>query len=523
MSTTSAINVILQQMKKVAPPAGTAPAPAAPAKNNEEAAEAGAVGGAGAGAAPITPVITRYSFPNGILSGAKALAYSQKKGLPPPFINNGGDPGPYVIIGHGFEQLVPFGERTIVPPGITLVTNILAGVGSTMPQTCGMINMLSREENRAMVSNPVSARFNMKRTLVEDEVEHLHVYTEGQRMPKLMVKLLGNFSGSVQKEVGGKIQKISYNKIFRSGVHKFPIQPFEGDDEIHISHRLANITANNVRTQNLGYTRGHERKCLHFEKRFPNTNLNVDDIHEIYKDSLHPTPEYITSIVDQINTKDVSVDALGELLGEIPITDIFEHNGPGIYYFIACRADKSEREHVRFQNLIGDLQRILHPDWIYFINDDGVEKTDLEASKFYNEFRISPYEVEFVHELIEFINSLLLSPIDMETKKLIVRQRLDELPESVDRALHSKKYFSESFVDEFIRFVDRTSAPKQLIRQASLEQQVRNRNGGADAGAEAAPGGGGGGGGGGGAPRRRTRGGGRRGRRVSLRRRRNRN
>ena len=494
------LEILQQQLKKAAgAPAHNAEAVdgagAAPAHNAE------AVGGAGA--APVEKVIYETSFPSGMLAGAKAFEYSQKHGLPSPFVNRGR--GPYIIIGHGVEELVAFDERPLVPPGVTLVTNVLAGVVSLMPQTCGMMNMLSREENRAMVSNPVDARFNMKRMLVEDHVEHLHVYTEGQRMPNLKVTLLGNFSHSIKKEVGGKQKEVHYNKIFRSGVHEFPLKPYEGEDEIHISRRLTNIASNNVRTKNIGYTRGHDRKCLQFVKRFSDSALNIDELHEIYKDSLHPTSEYLTSIVDQIKTKNISVQRLSHLLGEIPLTDIFTHNGPGVYYFIACRADKSEYEDVHFQNLIQELSCILHPDWLYYTNNDGEEK-EANPEAFYKEFRISPYDIDFIRELLDFIGYVRgRLPIDVETQKLLVRQRLEDIPDSVQRALHSPKYFSEFFVDEFIRFVDRTSVPKQLIRTASLRQQIRAAGDGGGGGS----GGGGGGGGanmdGGGAPRRRTR------------------
>lgn len=455
------VNPVLRLLQLRAAAAATAPMP-----------QTRLDGGAGA-AVPVPRIVTETSLPKGILSGESSYSYSQSHGLPSPFIRREYGGGPYVIIGHGFEELVPFDERPIVPPGITLVTNILAGVTSTMPQTCGMMNMLSREENRDMVMNPVESRFAMKRMLLEDDVEHLHVYTEGQKMPKLFVKLLGDFSYSIKKEVDGKPKQIGYQKIFRSGVYEFPIKPYGGTDDIHISERLTNITANNVRSKNTGFRLGHERKCLQFLKRFPDSPLTTDDIREIYKDSLHPTPDYLASIVDQIHSKDISTRGLGYLLGDIPLTDIFAHIGPGVYYFIICRADKTEMETVKLQNVLHELNQILHPDWLVTINNDGEEKY-VDPIAFYKEFRISPYDVDFVRESIEFINSMGMSPIDMETKKLVIRQRLDELPESVQRALQSHIYFPEQFVAAFKAFVEKTAATKQLIRRASIKQQVRN-------------------------------------------------
>lgn len=452
-------------------------------------ASAGAAGGAGAAAAannefeeyvaPVQRTISESSLKKGSLSGKGAYANAHSKGYNAPF-RPGDRGGPYVIIGHGKEELIPFDERPVVPEGYTLITNILAGVGSTMPETCAMMDFLSKEENRPMVENPVAARFDIKR-LLKDDIEHFQVYTAGQRMPKLSVKLIGNFITSIKKEKPDstpekrKFQTLYASKIFKSGIYQFPIQPFE--DGGAISPRVKNITPNNIRTKNSGYN--DETKCLQFRKFFQDNNLELSDVQDIYKHSLHPTPEYLTDVLSTFTSKPptISVGTLGVALGDVSLTDIFEMHGPGIYYFIVCRAssDEASKDNALLENLRMELSQILHPEWIVFMNNDGVEHDGEKPDIFYDKYRISDYDIDYMRYTVKSIDDLLGRPIDDMVKKQAILSLLQDIPDSVKNALRDRKYFTESFFDMYIEFLTESLARKEPLRRRSMQQQVRER------------------------------------------------
>lgn len=466
--------------------AGASPLPglvAAPAADAE-----GADGGAGGAAAengndvyiaPVERYISESSLKKGSLSGQGAHATARSKGYSVPF-RPGDKGGPYVIIGHGNEELIPFDERPVVPEGYTLVTTILAGVGSTMPETCAMMDFLSKEENRPMVENPVAARFDIKR-LLKDDIEQFQVYTAGQRMPKLSVKLLGNFSVSMKKERPDstpekpKFQTVYASKIFKSGVYQYPMPPFE--DGGSISPRVKNITQNNIRAKNHGYK--DEQKCLQFRKFFQDNRLELNDVQEIYKHSLHPTPEYLTDVLSTFTSEPptVSVGGLGVALGDVPLTYLFEMHGPGVYYFIVCRASKDEtnRDNAQIQNLIISLDQILNPDWIVYIDNDGVEHDGADPRTFYETFRISPYDLDYLRGVVASINDLLGRPIDDMVKKQAILSLLDDMPDSIKHAFRDKKYFQDNFYEDYIKFATESLARKAPLRRLSMQQQVRER------------------------------------------------
>jgi hypothetical protein len=429
------------------------------------------------------PLINENSLKRGSLAG---------KGAP---FRRGNHGGPYVIIGHGQEELVPFDERPVVPEGYTLITTILAGVPSTMPETCAMMDFLSKEENRRMVENPLAARFDIKHALKND-IEHFQVYTAGQLMPKLSVNLMANFTTSITKEnpesapekpksapekpksekrapEPPKFLRLYASKIFKSGIYEFPIPSF--DDEI--SPSLKNITSNNIRTKNAGYK--HESKCLKFRKFFKHNILELNDVQELYKHSLHPIPEYITHALSTFTTKPpkISVSGLGLALGKVPVTDLFEMLGPGIYYFIVCRAslDETGMDKIHMDNLYHELSSIINVDRIYYKNNDGVERMVTDPLKFYETFRISPYDLDYLNQVLSSINDLLGRPIDDMVKKQAILSLLEDIPDSIKRALRDKKYFSESYFDLYIESVTTSLARKEPLRRRSMQQQVRER------------------------------------------------
>lgn len=191
----------------------------------------------------------------------------------------------YFISGHGFEDFTV--ERSILPEGVTLI--LLA--------KCGMASLLS---DVAKYAKYFKAPFNGDpKTLPDDLRDNLRIYKPGSEYPAMKISLSLEFFYP-NHEVN----------FYKAGVYKNPID-FDFDTPIFEGTTL-------------------HGKYIPPRLFFDNTD---DVIEKVYEDSiLSPNIDKITK---NYGKKEFSLQVLTK---EIPITDIFNKLGPGIYYFLGCRS-----------------------------------------------------------------------------------------------------------------------------------------------------------------------------------------
>jgi len=198
----------------------------------------------------------------------------------------------YLMRGHGNE--IPFDETLKVPEGRMLVVTTMHGLASYAPTTCRLMELFSRPEVRHILLNMTDAR---NRTWLSHEMRlqsghEVHVFPEGTSPPNIL--LSPHYFGSI------------------AGLQRFPIE------------RL---------TEDAPYD--HDRPCAGF---FLRTKSGAE--HSVmspgqklmqYEHSAYPTLKQVLDLGEGLTSKQI-----GRAFKK-PLVKVMEENGPGIYYYSACR------------------------------------------------------------------------------------------------------------------------------------------------------------------------------------------
>lgn len=209
---------------------------------------------------------------------------------------------PFIILGHGTEDITKWVERPIIPKGITLITIAECGIVTTSDEVCPMVEAFSKEKNRSIFMNPLENRHKIENFM---KGKGIHIYTEGKRYPALTLQMFLDWPSD------------DYIKIFKSGVYSFPVntdsfQIGEGDTFCDKLFKKIGPYKGYLATIPTDYD-----PKIHFEGSIIPT---VDEVSEIIKS---------TKKSGTIKSKLM-----------IPLEDIFKKCGPGIYYYVICRSPK---------------------------------------------------------------------------------------------------------------------------------------------------------------------------------------
>jgi hypothetical protein len=246
----------------------------------------------------------------------------------------------YIFIGHSIELFQPYEERPKVPPGVTL--------------------LLLAECDRTTGTEDVNRAIELATQVPIDQTK-FRVYKEGDLYPNLELGILGDFFiASTQKKNGTKKY---YTAITRSGVYSVPI---DADDWQSDSRWLERHWTHDHATNTSVYTYGD------FRLRIPNSRLgyktykhslvvdedNIDKkiIQLQFEKAVYPPKQEIKEIL----AKSQTVDDLKKYL-RIPLPDLFEKLGPGLYIVPTCRrvkANAGEEE----QDLFTYIEQEIYPD-----------------------------------------------------------------------------------------------------------------------------------------------------------------
>lgn len=228
---------------------------------------------------------------------------------------------PYLIVGHGNDEPIPFSERKTIPHGYTLVTLAECGAVTHHDEVSRMIQAFQDPDNSDVLGTPETHKREIQGLL---NGQSIHVYAEGMKYPALSMVLFAEFDASVDpnyipppKVVRAGVQKstaVSEEAVryaVKSGVYAFPL---ESDWNIRPEKTYPYSLYGTFKVKT---TRSKEITTPDFAARF-------------YKDSLVPTEEAIAAVQSK-GTLAVKEAAT------FTIEHIFEAGGPGVYYFVICR------------------------------------------------------------------------------------------------------------------------------------------------------------------------------------------
>jgi hypothetical protein len=203
----------------------------------------------------------------------------------------------HIIIGHGVEDIVDFNSRNRMPIGYTLVTLAECGIVTTSNEVCPMVEAFTKIENKDMFENPFLHKVEIKSLLGGNDV---HIYKEGQLYPKLNIQLFTDFNH-------GK-------EVTKSGTYKFPL---EADD----------------------FLKGDGTFCERFfwklgkYKGFAKTLPDDYSVRDMFSNSIKPTLGEVEELLSETSNSDIIKSRL-----TIGLEEIFKAGGPGVYYYVVCRA-----------------------------------------------------------------------------------------------------------------------------------------------------------------------------------------
>jgi hypothetical protein len=220
---------------------------------------------------------------------------------------------PYIIIGHGQEDLIDFNSRARIPKGYTLVILAECGIVTTGSDVCPMIEAFTEVKNKDMFENPFLHRDMLKVLLGGKDI---HIYKEGNLYPKLNIQLFTDFNH-------GK-------EVTKSGTYKFPLNSAD--------FLKGEGTFCEKFFWKLGGYKG-------FSEKLPDDYNAID----MFGGSIKPTLEEVQALLQVTSNSSIIKSRL-----TVNLEDIFRAGGPGTYYYVICRAPRGVLSPRRYVERMGN-------------------------------------------------------------------------------------------------------------------------------------------------------------------------
>jgi hypothetical protein len=217
---------------------------------------------------------------------------------------NNKDKEAFLVLGHGTEDIIEFEERKEMPPGYTLITVAECGITSSTHEVCPLTEAFLDYSNKNVLLNPV---VNKKK--IEDYIggKKIHIYRPGDKYPPLTLQMFLDWN-----DIDGV-------EIFKSGTYSFPIN--RADFEIGSGDNFCDRLFKKI------------GKYSGFSRKLPS---DYDPVMH-FSGSIIPS---VDNVIEKISESKEKSDVLKEKL-MYPLEHIFEKCGPGVYYYVVCRAPKS--------------------------------------------------------------------------------------------------------------------------------------------------------------------------------------
>jgi len=208
----------------------------------------------------------------------------------------------FLILGHGEEEIVEFGERPVLPAGYTLVTIEECGIVTTEENVCPLVEAFSQEVNRAIFQDPRANKATIERFM---RGKGIHIYNAGNRYPRLSIQFFLDWPTP------------THTKISKTGTYRFPLDgaAFQVGPGGTFQERMFKLIG--------PYTGYMDDLPADFNAR------------EMFDGSIVPTLERVEEVYAATRSSSQIKKAL-----TIPLETVFETGGPGVYYYVVCRSPR---------------------------------------------------------------------------------------------------------------------------------------------------------------------------------------
>lgn len=219
----------------------------------------------------------------------------------------------FLVLGHSSEMYQPYEERPRIPPGYTLLLLTECDIATGTADVYKAIELAGQ---------------------VPLDLSKFRIYKEGDLYPSLDLRLLSDFY--ITKTAQGK----DITAISRSGVYPIPLDKSEFEfvgDYIERYWRFDEATRTSIfqyhgKTVKIGNSslayKTYKKSLIVDEE-----NYEKDFVNTQFMGSIYPNKKDLKEIVESTQT----VDELRERLS-IPLKDLFEKLGPGLYIVPSCRS-----------------------------------------------------------------------------------------------------------------------------------------------------------------------------------------
>ncbi len=255
-----------------------------------------------------------------------------------------GSPQPFVILGHGSEDVSKgFEARAQLPAGYTLVTLAECGAVTKASQIDNFLGEFLNPDNKDLFSNPGSP---LNKARIQEIVgSKIHLYREGNLYPNLSVSTLLDWK---KRNESDTLSTGFY--AYKSGLYSFPL-----DQGLFSEPRLKNFPLES--RYHWDFSSYKQLLPAEISKELTNKGLFdlITILKNLYNDSIFPTADYVES-----NLKGIAFDhppperrlkgqkvekmfSLNEFKKtiEFPLSAFLEAGGPGVYFYVICRAPKN--------------------------------------------------------------------------------------------------------------------------------------------------------------------------------------
>ena len=235
----------------------------------------------------------------------------------------------YVIDGHGSETMCLMTERDVIPDNTVLITFAECGNYVFLADAIPRLESMAKSPGEWTKFTVDMSLKDIKDSLPKYLAKSAHVYTAGMRYPKLSLTSLG--SSSVTGEIKGPPPRkpITVQRYWKSGVYELPpkLEDYSGDWEVKQSYGGQTSPWYHKKTGLLATGSGYSY-TYRSVKTTPERDAAV--AKSMYEGALLPEEKAQETAIER--------HMAGTSEDPIPLASIFEKLGPGVYYWMVCRA-----------------------------------------------------------------------------------------------------------------------------------------------------------------------------------------
>jgi hypothetical protein len=238
----------------------------------------------------------------------------------------------YVIDGHGSEDMCEMTDRDVIPENTVLITFAECGNYVFLPDAIPRLESMAKTPEEWTSFTADMPLKDIKASLPKDPSRDLsrgaRVYTPGMSYPKLSLTSLGSSSVTGEMQGPPPRARITVQRYWKSGVYKLPITLKDYSNEWLLRPSFGQTVPWYHDTTGFLATGPGYKDTYRSVKITPARNADV--AAKMYEGALLPDPAAQKTIIEQ--------HMAGKPETPIPLASIFEKLGPGVYYWMVCRA-----------------------------------------------------------------------------------------------------------------------------------------------------------------------------------------